>query len=415
MALHGWGNVFSLIDVGTGELLMQPPPTGGACRFSRDGLRLAGAVQDNKVGTWQVAGAEEFRKLARNKAVSGREDCFWCAAVHPDGRLLACGREDGIGLWDLATGSALAFIPMDRVKSVLFEPSGALLTLSLTGLSRWPIGKGLESAGELSIGPPEPLRLSVGSSLSESHDGRVIAACDRAVSTERPFAGGWILHPDGPKEPIRLDFGADMAFIAVSPDGRWVVTATFGAGLAKIWDARDGRLVKRLANWGVKAPCFSPDGRWLATSLDGGRLFAVESWAPGPEVGECAVFSPDGKLTAAPTANGVRLIDAATGREVALLEDPNRDPVDQAAFSPDGTKLVVVSMWKGIHVWDLRLIRRQLSDRGLDWDWPEFPPATAARPIAEPVKVEIRLGKDKAAGPAIEKAASARLPTKGAK
>jgi WD40 repeat protein len=347
--------------------------------------------------------------------VAGSEDCFRCAAVHPDGRLLACGMEDGFGLWDLVTGTPLAFVPMKRVKSVLFEPSGALLTLSLTGLSRWPIDKGWKSTGELSIGPPEPLRLSVGSSLSESHDGRVIAACDRAVSTEQPFAGGWILHPDSPQEPIRLDLGADLAFIAVSPNGRWVVTATFEAGLAKIWDARDGRLVKRLANWGVKSPCFSPDGRWLATSLDGGCLFAVETWERGPRVGECAVFSPDSKLTAAPTSKGIRLIDPATGGEIALLEDPNRDPVDQAVFSPNGTKLVVVSLTKGIHIWDLRLIRRQLKDRGLDWDWPEFPPATATRPVVEPVKVEIRLGKDKAAGLPIEKAASARLPTKGAK
>jgi len=415
MAIQGWGNVVESIDVGTGELLMQASPTVAACRFNRDGLRLAGAVQNGKVGTWRVAGAEEFRTLFRNKDVSGNEDSYWCVAVHPDGRLLACGMDDGIGLWDLATGSALAFIPMDRVKSVLFEPSGALLTLSLTGLSRWPIGKGLESAGELSIGPPEPLRLSVGSSLSESHDGRVLASCDRAVSVEQPFAGGWILHTDAPKKRIRLDLGTDMGFIAVSPDGRWVVTATFGAGLAKIWDARDGRLIKRLANWGVTTPCFSPDGRWLATSLDGGRLFAVETWAPGPQVGEGAVFSPDSKLTAAPTTNGIRLIDPATGREVALLEDPNRDSVDQALFSPDGTKLVVMNRKNGIHVWDLRLIRRQLSDRGLDWDWPGFPPVTAARPIAELAKVEIHLGKDKAAGSQIENAASARLPTKGAK
>jgi hypothetical protein len=43
-------------------------------------------------------------------------------------------------------------------------------------------------------------------------------------------------------------------------------------------------------------------------------------------------------------------------------------------------------------VWDLRLIRSRLKDLGLDWDWPEFPPAAAVRSIDEPVKVEIRLG-----------------------
>ena len=124
MAVYGWGNVVALIDVGTGELLMQPPPIVATCRFSRDGQRLAGGVQNGRVGTWQVAGAEALRTLVSSKAMFGREIDFWCAAVHPDGRLLACGMADGVGLWDLVTGSALAFIPMDRVKSVLFEPSG---------------------------------------------------------------------------------------------------------------------------------------------------------------------------------------------------------------------------------------------------------------------------------------------------
>ena len=58
-----------------------------------------------------------------------------------------------------------------------------------------------------------------------------------------------------------------------------------------------------------------------------------------------------------------------------MLEDPNLDSTDQAVFTPDGTRLIAVNSVKGIHVWDLRLIRRQLKELGLDWDWPEFDPA----------------------------------------
>jgi serine/threonine protein kinase/WD40 repeat protein len=414
MAIHGWGNNVDLFDFGTGEMLMQSSAFAAACRFSRDGVCLAGAVQDGKVGTWRVAGAEECRTLVRNMAVPEKQYSFGRAAVHPDGRLLACATLDGFGLWDLATGGTLALIPSGRINSFVFEPSGALLTLSYAGLSRWPIGKGLNIAGELSIGPPESLPLPGGSDLAQSRDGRVIATCDRSVSVQERFAGGWILRVDRPTETIRLDAGADISFIAVSPDGRWIVTATFGPGSAKIWDARDGRLVKKLANWGLAFPRFSPDGRWLATSLDGGRLFAVGTWEPGTRVGSGAVFTPDSKLTAVPTANGIRLMDTANGREVAVLEDPSRDSIDHALFTPDGTKLITVNFTKGIHVWDLRLIRRELQDLGLDWDWPEFPPASDVPRVTEPVKVEIRMGKRRATGPANEKsqpdARSAHLP-----
>src|SRR5262249_49766713 len=47
-----------------------------------------------------------------------------------------------------------------------------------------------------------------------------------------------------------------------------------------------------------------------------------------------------------------------------------------------GTRLVVVSGFSSsIHIWDLRAIRMRLKEMGLDWDWPEFPPAAADGPV----------------------------------
>jgi hypothetical protein len=127
-------------------------------------------------------------------------------------------------------------------------------------------------------------------------------------------------------------------------------------------------------------------------SLDVARLFAVGTWEPGMRLGPGAgaVFAPDSKLAAIPMSSGLRLLDPASGREVATLEDPNLDSIKQVLFSPDNTKLITINMIKGIHVWDLRLIRRELKELGLDWDWPAIPPADAPRLIAEPVSVKIR-------------------------
>jgi serine/threonine protein kinase/WD40 repeat protein len=387
--LGGWVGIVELFDVGTGQKLASLPKTWSLCRFSRDGLRLAGAVQDGKVGIWQIAGGQEFRTLERN--VLHSKEQYFVAAVHPEGRLLAVAKLDGIGLWDLATGSQLAFIPGGGPNNrVLFESSGALLTLiAPTGLSRWPIRKEADAGHAWVVGPPERLPLPHGHDLDQSRDGKVIVSCDRAIGIQQVYAGGWILHADRPKDPIRLDAGADIYAITVSPNGRWVVTVTMGT-LTKVWDARDGRLVKRLAA-ACDYPRFSPDGRWLATTRLDGRLLAVETWEPGPQVGAGAVFAPDrdSKLMAVPTANGIRLVDQATGREVAMLEDPNLDATNHAVFTPDGTKLIAVNRMKGISVWDLRLIRRQLKDLGLDWDWPEFQPAAKADVPRTPLKIQL--------------------------
>ena len=395
LAVNGWKGRMEVFDVGTGQKLFAPTPNWSpAPRFSRDDRRLAGGIQDGKLGIWQVGDGREFRTLVRRAMPEKVE--YESVAVSPDGRLLAAGMHDGFGLWDLASGSELAFIPTGGQHNLVhFEPSGALLALCPTGLVRWPVRQESGTPGSCVLGPPERLPLPCGSALGQSRDGRVIVTCSRAVGAEQAGAGGWILHTDRPDQPNRLDAGADIGFIAVSPDARWVVTVNHPGELAKIWDARDGKLVKQLAEWGTGNPHFSPDGRWLSTGLDGGRLLAVGTWEPGPRMGGYGEFAPDSKLLAVPTRTGViRLVDPATGRELATLEDPNLDATYYPVFTPDGAKLISFSNGKvkNIRVWDLRLIRRHLAAMGLDWEVPPYPSAEPRSETAQALKVEVRLG-----------------------
>ncbi|MCU0960844.1 MAG: hypothetical protein MUF48_12135 [Pirellulaceae bacterium] len=46
-------------------------------------------------------------------------------------------------------------------------------------------------------------------------------------------------------------------------------------------------------------------------------------------------------------------------------------------FSPDETQLAAAAETGHIQLWDLRAIRTQLADMGLDWDLPPYPPAPA--------------------------------------
>ncbi len=388
----GWTGIVELFDAGTGNRLFTDRTSRSSIRFSADGQRLSGATKDGKLGSWQVGDGREYRTLVR-QALPEKAGFYSSVSVSPDGRLVATVMTDGFGLWDLASGSELAFIPMPwgHVR-VLFEPSGALLVLGPTGLSRWPIRKESGAAGPWVVGPPERLPLPRGHALGQSRDGRVIVTCSRAVDDQQPYAGGYILYADRPNQPIRLDPGADIVWIAVSPDGRWVITVVHQTGLAKIWDARDGRLVRQLTEFGAGYPRFSPDSRWLSTDVDGGRLFTVGTWEPGPRLGGSGTFAPDGKLVALPAAGvGERLVDPATGRTLATLEDPNLQSIQGPVFTPDGTRLIGVGSRKGITVWDLRLIRQHLAELGLDWEAPPYPPADPEGDVA-PRKVEVRLG-----------------------
>jgi tetratricopeptide (TPR) repeat protein len=61
-------------------------------------------------------------------------------------------------------------------------------------------------------------------------------------------------------------------------------------------------------------------------------------------------------------------------------------------FSPDGSRLVTVNTSDSgmIHVWDLRALREQLTERGLDWDAPTLPPA--AEQPGRPIEVQVQFG-----------------------
>jgi WD40 repeat protein len=387
LASTGWEGILRLWDPYTGQQLFQMPGFSGNCYFSPDDQLLAGDHKDNKLRLWEVTAGRAYRTLVRDP-VQGKGVYGHCA-ISPQGRLLAAGMDDGLGFWDGRTGAPLDFLDLRSPHPLIFEASGALLTNGPAGPFRWPVGPDPASPGLVRIGPPQrlPLPGTGGTEIACSPDGRVVASAQHW--------GAQVCHRDRPGEPIRLTPHEGARSVSVSRDGLWVATGSHGGGGAKVWDAATGRLVKDLvpaqSRVGVR---FSPDGKWLATSYVVCRLWAVGSWQEGPSLGEggAIAFSPDGRLLAVETGQGVvRLVDPDTGREHARLEDPNQDRAWWIAFSPDGTQLVVTGEGQSLHVWDLRAIRAELAQRDLGWALPPYPPVGEPKD-APPLRVAVDLG-----------------------
>ena len=324
------------------------------------------------------------------------DERIWDTDISPDGRLLAGAYTDGVCLWDLGQGQQVARLPGRDLRTAKFTPDGTGLIVSGgPGLWRWPIARdGRSGTTALRIGPGERILLPEGTATggcSLAHDGRTLAvvAADAAI----------IFDLKAQKEKTRFGGHTGSVGAVLSPDGRWLACTTWHGSGVKVFDTQSRKLVLSVPETNNSHAAFSPDGMWLATGTGPEyRLWSVGSWEAGLRIAGVETtdmpgpmaFSPDGQILAIVVSWPlVRLIDVASGLELATLEMPDIDVrIWALSFSPDGTCLIAGSHSHRLHIWDLRLIRQRLAAMGLDWDLPPYPPA--AEPAAlTPLSVEV--------------------------
>ncbi len=376
-----------LWDAVTGRLLLTTPQSAGL-QFNRDGSRLGYGRSGAKVRLYQVAAGRELRVIRRPKAAP--EEMLFNPLLDADGRILAATSVGALSFFNFATGEELAsarLAPSIYAAPWSFQRDRGWLTAGRDQVLRWPMRADPDRPDQLRVGPPKPVAKDRMACAAASADGRVVAVADGD-------AGAFVLHADRPGERLTLGPQYDVRRVAVSPDGRWVVTCSFWTDpiqrkqSARIWDGATGKPVHDLPLEGFTVAGFSPDNKWLATQTagPGGKLWEVGTWRLVRDFGDAQfAFSPDSKLLALSDLFGtICLAEVATGREVARLTFPEPGWYHPASFSPDGAHLIAThSDQKALYVWDLRLVRQQLRTMGLAWDAPEYPPPSeeVGRPL----------------------------------
>lgn len=130
-------------------------------------------------------------------------------------------------------------------------------------------------------------------------------------------------------KPIRCVGNTGMVYsVAISPDGKAVVSGAEDTTTIAVWSTADGTPIRKIQVY------------------DPSLTTANVPWV---------AITPDGKSVAASTRDGVRFWELATGNEL-----PDSLPVKagRIAFSPDGTKMIAAEDL-GFSVWSLTA-RRQV-------------------------------------------------------
>ncbi len=315
----GWG----MRQWDTASAKPAPGPVGwAACTawlpaVSPDGKRLAGIDQTGEVRIYGPDGPPITCAGGRAAGVRVRP------AFSPDGKLLACGDNGTVRVWDAATGQLIRTLAVGKgsVAAVAFSPDGR----------------------SLAAGGPQP----------------GVRVWDTRTWQDRPA------------------LAAPTVFaLAFSPDGEWLAVAV-GTGLVQVLDVRSGAEVGQLRGspqGAAGALAFSPDGQRLAV---GGADHTVRLWdlrplAPPPADARARPVSaaPDGGFTRAAVLTAddrLRVLDGAGGAELLRVRG-FKDFAESMALSPDGKRLAF-SPRQGLFGRDAVLVRSVPDNRALRTVW----------------------------------------------
>jgi WD40 repeat protein len=330
--------------------------------FSPDGATLALATAAPAIEVWQRSPERRLLSIA-----VGKDSLPPSLAFSNDGKTLAFPGDDGVRVFDVATGKERFPRTARRsaLASVAFSPDGkTVLATERFGANAhvWNAATGAEVATLRDRLWPWAI----------APDGRHLASRGKAQYS----LDLWDLAAPSAPAPFS-DLPGDPCALAFSPDGL-TLASTSADGVVRVFDVETRTIRGRAAlNSPWKAPiAFSPDGRFLAVpdservvaALDATTGGVARRFSGAVDGVQAIAWSPDGERFAAVDAAG----SATTWRARTASLDrhwlAHDGPAGSVAFAPDGRTLAT-SGRDGIVVWDVASGERLARFPGGD-EWP---------------------------------------------
>ena len=248
------GSDMMLLEVATGQHLRtfvhEEFGNFKSARFSPDGS-LVLSINYDKAELWEAATGKFLRTL---------EGYTYSVCFSPDGsRLLSCGDDRNIKLWDVASGQCIrTFGENTQAESIIFSPDGkkALSNNLNNTIKMWDVetGKCIRTFAENRPGFE---------SVCFSPDGKTVLSRD-SETIELFDIETW--------QCLRTFNGHKMPVLSVcfAPDGKTAVSGSKDKTM-KLWDIETGQCIRTFDDphaSNVGYTCLSPDGKMALSGYD---------------------------------------------------------------------------------------------------------------------------------------------------
>jgi WD40 repeat protein len=291
------------------------------------------------------------------KTLAGHADRVKFVVFSPSGEMLASSSFDyTIKLWDIANGkefrtfaitsdtSVLAFsLDNKKISSgngysaiISWDISTGQKMLDLSGRPSYVAAKALSADGELFVAPIEDGTIN----LWNIRLGKVVRSfSDRTHENTFPRSLGNVITD-----------------VAISSDNQLLASRTLDGNI-KLWQVSTGYNIRSFSITRGQAPiALSPDGQILAiescgeihllNTNTGQRLRTLQ---PNSQFISALVFSPDSKILAG-AGTKIRLWNVDNGKEFCTL-DGHTDGIFAIAFSPDSSSIASAGVDGLIKIW----------------------------------------------------------------
>jgi WD40 repeat protein len=357
-----------LLNASTGTEVLQLTGFAGEVRqaaISPDGTRaLTSSDEATSLRLWDLTTGQQIDSRTGQRSAS---IVIWS----PDEtQVLSCGnRHDDAHLWDASTGLEISGVKLDRSyrwsrDRVTFLPDGPrLLSYRSDGIGLWDVATGSR------IGAFD---------LAQAPFGVTVFSADGAKMVTTYMHGPVVLWDIATEMPDRVFDGHTdtVESLALSPDGTLLATGSHDATI-RIWDISSGTTIHVFeTDWPMGNVAFSTDGETVQArvSKGSGMLLAwdlatgslIRVFATSDESVRPLAFSPDvGRVLTSGHDWKLRIWDSATGKVTRVFD--HGDPIRTYCFSADGSLLATggldlntVSPFQSAYakVWDTRTGKR---------------------------------------------------------